>query len=178
MAIILGIDPGSRQTGYGVIEVRGRVERVIDFGRIRSIEGSMAERLKTIFEEVSEVIRRHRPDAAALEETFVNRVNAASALVLGQARGAAFCALGAAGLTVAEYGPSQVKQAVTGTGRADKAQVQHMVKLLLKLEAVPPTDAADALAVALTHARVDATRVATGQAYLGSFKAASKGARR
>jgi crossover junction endodeoxyribonuclease RuvC len=157
VAIILGIDPGSRQTGWGVIEVSGRVERVVDFGRIRSIE-------------VSEVIRHHRPDAAALEETFVNRVNAASALVLGQARGAAFCALGAADLSVAEYGPSQVKQAVTGSGRADKAQVQQMVKLLLRLDTVPPTDAADALAVALTHARVSATRVATGQAYQGSFK--------
>jgi crossover junction endodeoxyribonuclease RuvC len=174
VAIILGIDPGSRQTGWGVIEVSARVERVVDFGRIRSIEGSMAERLKTIFVEVSEVIRRHRPDAAALEETFVNRVNAASALVLGQARGAAFCALGAADLSVAEYGPSQVKQAVTGSGRADKAQVQQMVKLLLRLDAVPPTDAADALAVALTHARVSATRVATGQAYQGSFKGARR----
>lgn len=170
MAIILGIDPGSRATGYGVIEVQGRRERIIDCGRIRSIEGTMAERLKTIFEEITAVIARHRPDAAALEETFVNRVNAASALVLGQARGAAFCALGAAGLTVAEYAPSQVKQAVTGSGRADKQQVQQMVRLLLKLEVTPVTDAADALAVALTHARVSAVRAATGQAYAGSWK--------
>jgi crossover junction endodeoxyribonuclease RuvC len=169
LTIILGIDPGSRQTGFGVIAVDGQHHRLVEWGRIRSIDGSMAERLRTIFESVSAVVQRTRPDEAALEETFVNKVNAASALVLGQARGAAFCALGAAGLTVAEYQPSQVKQAVTGSGRADKAQVQQMVKLLLRLDAVPPTDAADALAVAITHAQVRRMR-ASGLAAKGSWK--------
>lgn len=170
MTIILGVDPGSRQTGFGVIEVQGNHHRMIEWGRIRSIDGSMAERLRTIFEALGDVIARTRPDEAALEETFVNKVNAASALVLGQARGAAFCALGAAGLSVAEYQPSQVKLAVTGSGRADKAQVQQMVKMLLKLDTVPPTDAADALAVAMTHAQVRRTRQATGLALQGSWK--------
>lgn len=167
---ILGIDPGSRYTGFGVIDVTGRSERYVECGRINSIEGSMAERLNTIFTRLSEVVREYQPDEAALEETFVNRVNAASALVLGQARGAAFCALGVSGLSVAEYSASQVKQAVTGSGRADKGQIQQMVRLLLKLDAAPVSDAADALAVALTHARVRATRLATGQAFAGSWK--------
>ncbi len=169
MAIILGVDPGSRHTGFGVIEVQGQQHRLVECGRIRSIDGAMAERLRTIFQSLSAVIARSHPDEAALEETFVNKVNAASALVLGQARGAAFCALGSAGLTVAEYQPSQVKQAVTGSGRADKAQVQQMVKLLLRLDTVPPTDAADALAVAITHAQVRRLR-ATGLAPKGSWK--------
>jgi len=108
------------------------------------------------------VVREHRPHEAAIEETFVNRVNAASALVLGQARGTAICALGSGGLSVAEYAPTQVKMAVTGSGRADKHQVQHMVRVLLSLAAVGSADAADALAVALTHAQVRATRVRSG----------------
>jgi crossover junction endodeoxyribonuclease RuvC len=167
---ILGIDPGSRYTGFGVVDVVGRGERYVGCGRINSIEGSMAERLNRIFTQLNEVIEEYQPDEAALEETFVNRVNAASALVLGQARGVAFCALGVKGLTVAEYSASQVKQAVTGSGRADKVQMQQMVRLLLKLDAAPASDAADALAVALTHARVRSTRLATGQAYAGSWK--------
>lgn len=170
MTRILGIDPGSRYTGYGVVDVVGRGERYVGCGRINSIEGSMAERLNRIFTRLNEVIEEYQPDEAALEETFVNRVNAASALVLGQARGVAFCALGVKGLTVAEYSASQVKQAVTGSGRADKVQMQQMVRLLLKLDAAPASDAADALAVALTHARVRSTRLATGQAYAGSWK--------
>lgn len=170
MTRIIGIDPGSRYTGFGVIDIVGRSERYVGCGRINSMAGSMAERLNLIFTRLGEVIHEYRPDEAALEETFVNRVNAASALVLGQARGVAFCALGVKGLAVAEYSASQVKQAVTGSGRADKAQIQQMVCLLLKLEAAPVSDAADALAVALTHARVRATRMATGQAYAGSWK--------
>lgn len=170
MTRILGIDPGSRYTGFGVVDVVGRGERYVGCGRINSIEGSMAERLNRIFTQLNEVIEEYQPDEAALEETFVNRVNAASALVLGQARGVAFCALGVKGLTVAEYSASQVKQAVTGSGRADKVQMQQMVRLLLKLDAAPASDAADALAVALTHARVRSTRLATGQAYAGSWK--------
>ncbi|WP_043110262.1 crossover junction endodeoxyribonuclease RuvC [Polycyclovorans algicola] len=170
MTRILGIDPGSRHTGFGVIDVVGRAEHYVACGRINSVDGSMAERLNLIFRRLCEVIDEHRPDEAALEETFVNRVNAASALVLGQARGVAFCALGLRGLTVAEYSASQVKQAVTGSGRADKTQIQQMVRMLLKLDVAPVSDAADALGVALTHARVRATRLATGQTFVGSWK--------
>jgi crossover junction endodeoxyribonuclease RuvC len=167
---ILGIDPGARYTGYGVIDLDGRRERYVACGRIVSIEGAMASRLNRIFCSISELLQQYAPDEAAIEDTFVNRVNAASALVLGQARGAALCALGVGALPVSEYGPSQVKQAVTGSGRADKAQIQQMVRLLLKLDAAPVSDAADALAVALTHARVRATRLATGLAHTGSWK--------
>lgn len=170
MTRILGIDPGSRYTGYGVIDLVARNERYVACGRIVSIEGPMAGRLNLIFRGIRDLLARYAPDEAAIEDTFVNRVNSASALVLGQARGAALCALGVQDLAVAEYGPSQVKQAVTGSGRADKAQIQQMVRLLLKLDAVPVSDAADALAVALTHARVRATRQATGLAHLGSWK--------
>lgn len=168
--IILGVDPGSRHTGYGLVEIRGRVEHLVDAGTIHTAKGSMPERLLAIFEALSSIIQRWQPEAAAIETTFVNRVNAASALVLGQARGVALCALGRAGLMPAEYGPSQIKQAVTGSGRADKTQVQQMVRLLLKLEAAPSADAADALAVALTHARVSATAARSGLAIRGSFK--------
>ena len=102
MTRIIGIDPGSRYTGFGVIDIVGRSERYVGCGRINSMAGSMAERLNLIFTRLGEVIHEYRPDEAALEETFVNRVNAASALVLGQARGVAFCALGVKGLTVAD----------------------------------------------------------------------------
>lgn len=124
----------------------------------------MPTRLLAVFQGLSGVIAEHRPDEAAVEETFVNRVNAASALVLGQARGAAICACAQAGLPVSEYAAAQVKLAIAGNGRADKDQVAHMVKVLLNTREAFVADAADALAVALTHAHVRTTRMRTGDA--------------
>lgn len=159
---ILGIDPGSRQTGYGIIDSRGSTSVHVVHGRINAIEGEMPQRLLKILDGLSDVIREFAPEEVAIEETFVNRVNAASALVLGQARGAAICAAAKAGLPVSEYAATQVKMAIVGTGRADKEQVQHMVKVLLSLRDKMAADASDALAVALTHAHVAGTARRTG----------------
>lgn len=161
---ILGIDPGSRFTGYGLIEVVSNKNRHIAHGRINATVGEMSQRLLTILQGLGEVIREYEPDEVAIEETFVNRVNAASALVLGQARGAAICAAAQAGKPVAEYAATQVKLAIAGHGRAEKQQIQHMVKVLLNLREVLVADASDALAVALTHAHVRSTRLRTGVA--------------
>lgn len=122
----------------------------------------MPERLNTIFEGLSLIIREYAPQEVAIEETFVNRVNAGSALILGQARGVAICAAAQAKLPVAEYAATQVKLAIVGHGRADKLQLQHMVKILLNLKVAMVADAADALAVALTHAHVRSTKMRTG----------------
>ena len=162
MAIILGIDPGSRFTGYGVIECVANRNRHVASGRINATVGTMPERLLKILRQLSEVIAEFQPDEVAIEETFVNKVNAASALVLGQARGAAICAAAQAGLPVAEYAATQVKLAIAGNGRAEKPQVQHMVKVLLNHREVLAADASDALAVALTHAHARATRIRAG----------------
>jgi crossover junction endodeoxyribonuclease RuvC len=164
LTIILGIDPGSRFTGYGVIATSANKHRHIASGRINATQGEMPERLLKILDGLAAVIREHQPEEVAIEETFVNRVNAASALVLGQARGAAICAAAQAGLPVAEYAAAQVKVAIAGNGRAEKLQVQHMVKILLNVRAVLAADASDALAVALTHAHVRSTRLRAGVA--------------
>ena len=148
---ILGIDPGSRVTGFGVIDSDGIRSTLVASGCIRLAEGDFAARLGRIFEGLSGVLDRHRPTEVAVEQVFVAH-NAQSALKLGQARGAAICAAVTAGLPVYEYTPREVKQAVVGTGAADKAQVQHMVRRLLAIEAELAADAADALAVALSHA--------------------------
>jgi crossover junction endodeoxyribonuclease RuvC len=158
---ILGIDPGSRITGYGVIESTGPRNVWLVHGRIRCGDQAMPERLLQIFKELGEVIREYLPCEAAIESVFVNR-NVNSAIMLGQARGAAICAVANAGLSVAEYAPAQVKSAIVGQGRADKVQVQHMVKALLKLHEAPPADAADALAVALSHAHLRAAPAVRG----------------
>jgi crossover junction endodeoxyribonuclease RuvC len=150
--IILGIDPGLRTTGFGVIEKQGTQLRYIASGTIKTgLEGSLPPRLKVILHGVSEVVGTYRPTCAAIEKVFVN-VNPHSTLLLGQARGAAITALVGADLDVAEYTALQVKQAVTGTGKAGKPQVQEMVARLLKLPGLPGTDAADALGVAICHA--------------------------
>lgn len=152
MTIILGIDPGSRITGYGVIARDGREWRYLDSGCIRmDTEQPLPGRVKTIFAGVSEIIRRWQPTQAAVEQVFLAR-NADSALKLGQARGAALAALVSHDVEVAEYGARQIKLAVVGTGAAEKAQVQHMVMRLLNLEQPPQADAADALAAAICHA--------------------------
>lgn len=158
---ILGIDPGSRYTGWGVVETAGSRHVHVGHGRIDATRGEMPQRLLTILTGLAEAIREHRPDEVALEEVFVNK-NVMSALVLGQARGTAICAVAQAGLPLAEYAATQVKLALVGNGRAEKLQVQHMVKVLLALRVALPVDASDALAVALTHAHVRGTTARAG----------------
>jgi len=148
---ILGIDPGLRITGFGVIEMTGSRLRYVTSGRIKSSGGELPERLKCILQSLREVISAHRPQQVAVEKVFVN-VNPQSTLALGQARGTAICAAVDAGLPVAEYTALQIKQAVVGNGHAKKTQVQDMVKRLLRLPGVPGADAADALACAICHA--------------------------
>ncbi len=147
---ILGLDPGSRITGFGLVDMTNGRGRYVASGSIRTGNGGLPERLRVLFEGVSEVVRVYNPMELAIEQIFMYR-NADSALKLGQARGAALCAALVAGLPVAEYMPAVIKQAVVGRGDATKAQVQHMVKALLDLPAAPGVDAADALAVALCH---------------------------
>jgi len=150
--IILGIDPALRTTGFGVIEKQGSRLRYIASGTIKTgSETALPPRLKVILASIGEVIATYRPACAAIEKVFVN-VNPQSTLLLGQARGAAITALVGADLEVAEFTPTQIKQAVVGTGKATKAQVQDMVARLLKLPGLPGSDAADALAVAICHA--------------------------
>ena len=148
---ILGIDPGLRVTGFGVIHVAGNHLAYVACGCIRSGEGSLPERLAMILRDLSEVIALHHPTEVAVEKVLVN-VNPQSTLLLGQARGAAISAAVLADLPVAEYTALQVKQAVVGHGKAAKEQVQDMVRRLLDLPAAPSPDAADALACAIAHA--------------------------
>lgn len=147
---ILGIDPGSRFTGFGIIEVHGERAVCITHGVIRTGGGEFPERLGIIFSRLQDLILEHRPDHLAIENVFVSR-NPGSALKLGQARGAALCAAIAQGMPVSEYSPRSVKQAIVGRGSADKVQVNHMVCVLLQLSEELAEDAADALAVALCH---------------------------
>lgn len=147
---ILGIDPGSRITGFGVIEIdQGRLSYVTS-GCIRVSGAALPERLGSIFESVREIVSDYRPDEMAIEQVFVKN-NVDSALKLGQARGAAICAGVTRSLAVYEYTPTQIKQAIVGRGHADKAQVQFMVRAILNLPGLPQQDAADALACALCH---------------------------
>lgn len=148
---ILGIDPGLRTTGFGVVYKQGNKLSYVASGTIKTPDADLPQRLKTILSGVSEIIRTYTPDCAAIEKVFVN-VNPQSTLLLGQARGAAICALVSADLAVAEYTALQIKQAVAGHGKAQKQQVQDMVQRLLALSAMPGTDAADALGVAICHA--------------------------
>ena len=157
---ILGIDPGSRVTGYGVIDVVGVKPCYVASGCIRTAEGALEQRLAQIYAGLSEVVGLHRPHQVAIERVFMAK-NPDSALKLGQARGAALVCMANHGLSLAEYAARQIKQAVTGQGGADKEQVQHMVTAILQLSATPQADAADALAIALTHAY-------NGYAYNGS----------
>lgn len=164
MTIILGIDPGSRITGYGVIRQQGRHLHYLGSGCIRTSEKQLPGRLKQIYAGVSEIITQFQPDEFAIEQVFMSK-NADSALKLGQARGAAIVAAVNVDLQVHEYAARLIKQAVVGTGGADKAQVQHMVQQMLKLAAKPQADAADALGVAICHANTNKTLIAlAGQA--------------
>jgi crossover junction endodeoxyribonuclease RuvC len=153
MSLILGIDPGSRKTGFGIINyVSGRSEYVTS-GVIRLPQGELSERLRIIYDSVTELVERHCPQELAIEQVFMAR-SAGSAVKLGQARGAAIVACVTRDMDVSEYSARQIKQSVVGTGAADKNQVQHMVRVLLKLPAEPAEDAADALAAALCHAHM------------------------
>jgi crossover junction endodeoxyribonuclease RuvC len=149
---ILGLDPGSLRTGYGLIDCAGGAERHIAHGCISGGGGEFLPRLRRIFDAVAALVAEYRPDEIAIERVFVHR-NPDSALKLGQARGAAICAAVAAGAGAHEYAPRAIKLAVSGYGAADKAQVARMVSTLLGLERRPQADAADALAVALCHAQ-------------------------
>ena len=150
---VLGIDPGTAACGYGIVHESGGRLKAVDHGWWRTSAAERPElRLKTNIDGVVELVGRHEPDAVALEESFVG-ADARIALSVGQARGAVLVACAAAGVACAEYAPSRVKQAVCGYGRAEKAQVQRMVRAILAMEANPtPNHAADALAVAICHA--------------------------
>lgn len=148
---ILGLDPGSRVTGYGLVEERGGRLRHLASGCLRPQGRDHVARLGSLFLAAEALLAELRPEAVAIERVFVQR-NVDSALKLGQARGALLSAVVARGLGVTEYSPAEIKQALVGTGQAQKAQVQHMVRALLGLPQAPPQDAADALAAALCHA--------------------------
>ncbi len=150
--IILGIDPGIATVGYGIVEYNGNSFRAVDYGAIITpAKLPLQRRLRMIYEEVSRLIERHKPDAMAVEELFFN-TNAKTAISVAHGRGVVLLAAMLGNIEAFEYTPLQVKQATTGYGRADKNQVQQMVKIMLNLNAVPkPDDAADALAVAICH---------------------------
>jgi len=150
MIRILGIDPGSQITGYGMIDMDGNHSTPVTHGGIRVTGKELGDKLHCIFSNISELIAAYQPAEAAIERVFMHR-NADSALKLGQARGAAITAIANSHLPAYEYTANQVKQATVGKGHAAKQQVQHMVKTLLCLNEIPPGDAADALAVALCH---------------------------
>jgi crossover junction endodeoxyribonuclease RuvC len=151
---ILGVDPGLRRTGFGVIDADGSRLRYVASGTVVvPPANALADRLKVILDNLREIVRETRPDVAALEIVFLN-TNPASTLLLGQARGAALCAMADSGLAVHEYTALQIKKSVVGTGRAAKEQVQEMVRHLLSLDGLPAPDSADALACAICHAHV------------------------
>ncbi len=162
---ILGIDPGFRVTGYGIVTAApGEVVAYLASGCIRAQADTLSQRLKTIYDGVSEVIASYEPDIMAVEKVFMAR-NADSALKLGQARGAALCAGINRELEITEYSALQIKRAVVGGGQARKEQVQHMVRALLALSATPQADAADALACAICHAHYALGRAALARGF-------------
>ena len=150
MSVILGIDPGSQLTGYGVIKASNNQLSYITSGCINSKKGSMPQRLAKISLACQELVRTYRPDVMSIEKSFMAK-NPNVAIVLGQARGVAIAAIATHNIPVFEYAPRLIKKAVVGTGNADKHQVQHMVSLLLGLQQAPQIDAADALAIAICH---------------------------
>jgi crossover junction endodeoxyribonuclease RuvC len=149
---VLGLDPGSQRTGYGIIDCRGSSERHVTSGCVDVVGHDMVVRLQRIYAAVTALVAEHRPDTVAIERVFVHR-NPDSALKLGQARGVALCAAASLGASVYEYAPRAIKIAVTGYGAAAKPQVAQMVRTLLLLESTLAADAADALAAALCHAQ-------------------------
>lgn len=149
--MILGIDPGSRLTGFGVVKSEGTRLRYVVSGCVRAGKGDFKDRLLSIHDALIEIIARYQPDEVAIEQVFMHKY-ADAALKLGHARGVAVLAVAKNALDLSEYSPRQIKQAIAGYGGADKQQVQHMVKLLLGLSDLPQVDAADALAIAICHA--------------------------
>ncbi len=149
---ILGLDPGTATTGYGIIDIENGHMRVVTYGVIRTAAGDPTpERLQAIYERLNELLSDYEPDSAGVEEVFFGR-NITTAISVGQARGVLLLALANAGISIGEYSPPRIKEAVTGYGKADKAQVQLMVRNLLDLEETPrPDDAADGLAIAIAH---------------------------
>ena len=147
---ILGIDPGSRLTGFGVLDFEGDRAAYVASGTIKSADGDFPTRLKRIFLAVTDIVAEYRPDVVSIESVFMAR-NAGSALKLGHARAAALCATFSCDVDVFEYAPREIKLAVVGTGSASKEQVQHMVVSLLQLDGLPAIDASDALAAAICH---------------------------
>jgi len=147
---ILGIDPGSRLTGFGVLDFTGDTPVYVASGTVKSLDGAFADRLRQIFESIGAIVADYQPDAVVIESVFMHR-NPGSALKLGHARSAALCATFEHNVEVFEYAPRAIKQAVVGSGAASKEQVQHMVVSILNLEGTPAPDAADALAAALCH---------------------------
>lgn len=154
---ILGIDPGSRITGIGIIESDGRHSKHVFSTCIRLGNDNFPNRLGKIYQEIELIIREYQPQQMAIEDVFLSK-NPSSALKLGQARGAAICATVMQGIPVFEYSAREIKQAVVGKGNADKSQVQQMVKILLNLQGKIQADTADGLAIALSHAHVGATK--------------------
>ncbi len=150
MAIVIGIDPGSRITGYGIVSHLKNNIQHIAHGEIKIRSENFADKLLEIFTGITKVITEYHPEQASIEQVFTCH-NHQSALKLGQARGAALTALASAGLAVSEYSAKHIKKAVVGYGNAEKIQVQHMIRVLLKLTQTPPPDAADALAIAICH---------------------------
>ncbi len=175
---IFGIDPGSERTGYGCVEIIGGRQHLVICGTLSApARSTFPEKLKHIHEGLAALLARHRPDCVAVENIFHAR-NVRSALKLGHARGVVLLAASEAGLSVVEYAPAEIKRAVVGFGRAEKHQVQQMVKLLLGLDAAPsPHDAADALAVAICHLNSTTGIVADLSKGLGLPRARSRGAR-
>jgi crossover junction endodeoxyribonuclease RuvC len=147
---VLGLDPGSLRTGYGLIDCDGPTQRYLAAGVIRTQGETLAERLRHIYVSLTQIIETHRPDEIAIERVFVHR-NPDSALKLGQARGVAMCAASLLGAPVFEYAPRAIKLALVGTGNAEKLQVAHMVKAILAIDTALGLDASDALAVGLCH---------------------------
>lgn len=162
--LVIGIDPGTATTGYGLVQEDEGCLECVDFGVVTtSADEPLEVRLEIIYRDLITVLRQHQPTTAAVEKLFFHR-NVTSAMAVGQGRGVALLAVSHCGLNAAEYSPLQVKQAVTGYGKASKAQVQLMVRALLELEAPPrPDDAADALAVAICHAHAARTVEITGE---------------
>ncbi|MBN2499258.1 MAG: crossover junction endodeoxyribonuclease RuvC [Anaerolineales bacterium] len=151
--LVIGIDPGTAITGYGVVRIhQGRDIEAVDYGVIETpAKAPMPERLVMLYEQLNQILTLHRPDTGAVEKLFFQK-NVRTAISVGQARGVALLALAQAGISIGEYTPNEIKQAVAGYGAADKYQMQQMVRLLLNLEEIPkPDDAADALAVAICH---------------------------
>lgn len=167
---VLGIDPGSRLTGFGVLDFERDRPVYVASGTVNSMKGEFTDRLKQIFESVREIVVEYEPDVVAVESIFVHH-NAGSALKLGHARAAAICATFGYDTEIHEYAPREIKQAIVGTGAATKEQVQHMVMSLLNLEGRPAPDAADALATALCHGFQRRLRARLGQ---GSDQAGAK----